>query len=125
MYIPGKDDDETLDGIDPEDLEIDNEDVDSDDEPWTEEDDENEDDEEEGEEEDNEPEDLAAAFRRVQGMDKRILRTQWTIEAKILKGTPMTRRERRIPRMKTETLTTIEDLQLCLEKLITLLSNEA
>lgn len=70
MYIPGKDDDEALDGIDPEDLEIDNEDVDSDDEPWTEEDDEDEDDDEKGKEEDNEPEDLAAAFRRVQGMDK-------------------------------------------------------
>lgn len=71
MYIPGKDDDETLDGIDPEDLETDDEDVDSDDESWTEEDDEDEDDEEEGEEEDNGPEDLAAAFRRVQGMDKK------------------------------------------------------
>lgn len=70
MYIPGKDDDEALDGIDPEDLEIDNEDVDPDDEPWTEEDDEDEDDDEEGEEEDNGPEDLAAAFKRVQGMDK-------------------------------------------------------
>lgn len=69
MYIPGKDDDEALDGIDPEDLEMDDEDVDSDDEPWTDEDDEDEDDEED-EEEDNEPEDLAAAFRRVQGMDK-------------------------------------------------------
>ena len=71
MYIPGKDDDETLDGIDPEDLETDDEDVDSDDESWTEEDDEDEDDDEEGEEEDNGPEDLAAAFRRVQGMDKK------------------------------------------------------
>ena len=71
MYIPGKDDNEALDGIDPEDLEMDNEDVDSDDEPLTEEDDEDEDDDEEGEEEDNEPEDLAAAFRRVQGMDKK------------------------------------------------------
>ena len=70
MYIPGKDDDEALDGIDPEDLEIDDEDVDPDDEPWTEEDDEDEDDDEEGKEEDNEPEDLAAAFRRVQSMDK-------------------------------------------------------
>lgn len=70
MYIPGKDDDEALDGIDPEDLEIDDEDVDPDDEPWTEEDDEDEDDDEEGEEEDNGPEDLAAAFKRVQGMDK-------------------------------------------------------
>ena len=70
MYIPGKDDDEALDGIDPEDLEMDDEDVDPDDEPWTEEDDEDEDDDEEGEEEDNGPEDLAAAFRRVQGMDK-------------------------------------------------------
>ena len=71
MYIPGKDDDETLDGIDPEDIEIDDEDVDPDDEPWTEEDDEDEDDDEEDEEEDNEPEDLAAAFKRVQGMDKK------------------------------------------------------
>lgn len=70
MYIPGKDDDEALDGIDPEDLEIDDEDVDPDDEPWTEENDEDEDDDEEGEEEDNGPEDLAAAFKRVQGMDK-------------------------------------------------------
>lgn len=74
MYIPGKDDDEALDGIDPEDLEIDDEDVDPDDEPWIEEDDEDEDededDDEEGEEEDNGPEDLAAAFKRVQGMDK-------------------------------------------------------
>ena len=70
MYIPGKDDDEALDGIDPEDLEMDDEDVDPDDEPWTEEDDEDKDDDEEGEEEDNGPEDLAAAFRRVQGMDK-------------------------------------------------------
>ena len=70
MYIPGKDDDEALDGIDPEDLEMDDEDVDPDDEPWTEEDDEDEDDDEEDEEEDNGPEDLAAAFRRVQGMDK-------------------------------------------------------
>ena len=70
MYIPGKDDDEALDGIDPEDLEMDDEDVDPDDEPWTEKDDEDEDDDEEGEGEDNGPEDLAAAFRRVQGMDK-------------------------------------------------------
>ena len=70
MYIPGKDDDEALDGIDPEDLEIDDEDIDPDDEQWTEEDDEDEDDDEEGEEEDNGREDLAAAFRRVQGMDK-------------------------------------------------------
>ena len=70
MYIPGKDDDEALDGIDPEDLEMDDENVDPDDEPWTEEDDEDEDDDEEGEEEDNGPEDLAAAFKRVQGMDK-------------------------------------------------------
>ena len=70
MYIPGKDDEEALDGIDPEDLEMDDEDVDPDDEPWTEEDDEDEDDDEESEEEDNGPEDLAAAFRRVQGMDK-------------------------------------------------------
>ena len=71
MYIPGKDDDEALDGIDPEDLEMNNEDVDPDDEPWTEEDDEDEDDNEEGEEEDNGPEDLAAAFKRVQSMDKK------------------------------------------------------
>ena len=70
MYIPGKDDEEALDGIDPEDLEMDDEDVDPDDEPWTEEDDEDEDDDEESEEEDNGPEDLAAAFKRVQGMDK-------------------------------------------------------
>lgn len=71
MYIPGKDDDKALDGIDPEDLEIDDEDVDPDDEPWT--DDEEDDDEEENEEdeeEDDGPEDLAAAFKRVQGMDK-------------------------------------------------------
>lgn len=70
MYIPDKDDDKGLDGIEPEDLEIDDEGIDPDDEPWTEEDDEDEDDDEEGEEEDNEPEDLAAAFRRVQSMDK-------------------------------------------------------
>ncbi len=124
MYIPGKDDDEALDGIDPEDLEIDDEDVDPDDEPRK----------------TNKTRTTTTrkARRKTMGLrisllllsvcrawTKRILRTQWTIEAKILKGTPMTRRERRIPRMKTETLTTIEDLQLCLERLITLLSNEA
>lgn len=71
MYIPGKDDDEALDGIEPEDLEIDDEGVDPDDEAWIDEnEDEDEEEDEDDEEENNEPEDLAAAFRRVQSMDK-------------------------------------------------------
>lgn len=61
MYIPGKDDEEELDGQEVENVEIDDEDVDLDgDEP---------EEEEEGEEPDG-PEDLAAAFKRVQNMDK-------------------------------------------------------
>ena len=67
MYIPGKDDDdENLDGLEPEDTEIDDEDAELDDEEESEE----ETEEEEDEEENNGPEDLAAAFRRVQSMDK-------------------------------------------------------
>lgn len=67
MYIPGKDDDnENLDDLEPEDIEIDDDDVEIDDEEESEE----EDEEEEDEEETDGPEDLAAAFRRVQGMDK-------------------------------------------------------
>lgn len=67
MYIPGKDDDdENLDGLEPEDIEIDDEDAELDDEEESEE----EDEEEEDEEETDGPEDLAAAFRRVQSMDK-------------------------------------------------------
>ena len=67
MYIPGKDDDnENLDDLEPEDIEIDDEDAELDDEEETEE----EDEEEEGEEETDGPEDLAAAFKRVQSMDK-------------------------------------------------------
>ena len=62
MYIPNKDDEENLDGIDTEDIEIDEEDVEIDDEEDVE--------EEEEEEEPDGPEDLAAAFKRVQGMDK-------------------------------------------------------
>ena len=62
MYIPNKDDEENLDGIDTEDIEIDEEDVEIDDEEDVE--------EEEEEEESDGPEDLAAAFKRVQGMDK-------------------------------------------------------
>lgn len=67
MYIPGKDDDdENIDGLEPEDIEIDDEDAELDDEEESEE----EDEEEEDEDETDGPEDLAAAFRRVQGMDK-------------------------------------------------------
>ena len=67
MYIPGKDDDnKNLDGLEPEDIEIDDDDAELDDEEESEE----EDEEEEDEEETDGPEDLAAAFRRVQGMDK-------------------------------------------------------
>lgn len=67
MYIPGKDDDdENLDGLEPEDIEIDDEDAELDDEEEPEE----EDEEKEDEEETDGPEDLAAAFKRVQGMDK-------------------------------------------------------
>lgn len=67
MYIPGKDDDDkNLDGLEPEDIEIDDEDAELDDEEETEE----EDEEEEDEDETDSPEDLAAAFKRVQSMDK-------------------------------------------------------
>lgn len=62
MYIPSNDDDENLDGIETEDIEIDEEDVEIDDEEEPE--------EQEEEEESDGPEDLAAAFKRVQGMDK-------------------------------------------------------
>lgn len=62
MYIPNNDDEENLDGIETEDIEIDEEDVEIDDEEEPE--------EQEEEEESDGPEDLAAAFKRVQGMDK-------------------------------------------------------
>lgn len=62
MYIPSNDDEENLDGIETEDIEIDEEDVEIDDEEEPE--------EQEEEEESDGPEDLAAAFKRVQGMDK-------------------------------------------------------
>lgn len=63
MYIPNNDDEENLDGIETEDIEIDEEDVEIDDEEEPE--------EQEEEEESDGPEDLAAAFKRVQGMDKK------------------------------------------------------
>ncbi len=65
MYIPKKDDEENLDDIGTEDIEIDEEDAEIDDEGEA-----GDEEAEDEEEESDEPEDLAAAFKRVQGMDE-------------------------------------------------------